>query len=88
MEKRKYTVEEKKEFVMEYFKETKTLLMPRLETIARWCNERYGLEHKLHGYDFRRPEEMQKWLGLLNAALANVRLDIELMEGGRKHGKE
>ena len=59
---RRYTIEDKKAFVEAYTKFHKKTKRLKYEEIAKWCNETYQLENKLHGYDFRRPKAFVEWM--------------------------
>lgn len=62
----RYSTEEKQNFVMAYREATGDLGFLNTEKIARWCNETYMLVEKLHGYDLRRPKEMNDWIKQVN----------------------
>lgn len=66
MAKSRYSVEQKKEYVMAYREATGSNTFLNAEQIARWCNETYMLVDELHGYDFRRPKEMKEWFDKIN----------------------
>ena len=66
MERRKYSVDEKKEMVRTYRRATQSYRKMDPEEIAKWCNNYYGLADELHGYDFRRPKEMRDWIDEVN----------------------
>lgn len=66
MAKSRYSVEQKKEYVMAYREATGSNTFLNAEQIARWCNETYMLVDELHGYDFRRPKEMKEWFEKIN----------------------
>ena len=64
--KSRYTNEQKMEFVMAFKEATGSHKLLNAEEIARWCNKTYGLVDKIHGRDFRRPEEMKEWFEHIN----------------------
>lgn len=70
MAKSRYSVEQKKMYVEAYREATKNQIFLNAEEIARWCNETYMLVDKLHGRDFRRPQEMKEWFEQINNNIA------------------
>lgn len=66
MERRKYSVDEKKEMVRTYRRATQSYRKMDPEEIAKWCNEYYDLEDEIYGYDFRRPLEFREWFMKIN----------------------
>ena len=70
MAKSRYSIEEKKNLVMAYREATGEHGFINTEKVARWCNETYMLVEKLHGRDFRRPQEMKDWIEEINGNIA------------------
>ena len=78
MARSKYSIEQKKKFIMAFREQTGSTTRLNAEEIASWCNRTYHLADELHGYDFRRPAEMKEWFDQINR---NIEFTVETEEG-------